>query len=77
MRDRYTPAQLADDIAAGVAAVLADLAHPPTEHGPPATSLEYERWVERPRRQGIDPVWQALLAEALGDNPQPVHRRSA
>lgn len=33
----------------------------------PPTSLEYERWVEQPRRRGIDPVWQSLLAEAFSD----------
>lgn len=27
-------------------------------------SLPYERWVERPRRNGRDPVWDSLWAKA-------------
>jgi hypothetical protein len=27
--------------------------------------LGYERWVAAPRRNGIDPAYQALMAEAL------------
>lgn len=48
--------------------VLRRLADPEPEAGPEPipTSLEYERFVEAPRRAGRDPVWQAMLAEAMG-----------
>jgi hypothetical protein len=41
---------------------------PPPErtYEPIPTHLEYERFVEAPRRAGRDPVWEAMLAEALG-----------
>lgn len=31
------------------------------------TSLEYEHYVEAPRRRGVDPVWEAALNEALDE----------
>lgn len=46
---------------------------PPIEYEPIGTSAEYEHFVEQPRRDGRDPVWESLMAEALA----PVHRRRA
>lgn len=67
----------ADETALQVLAVLHTLAHPAAEREPIPTSLEYERFVEQPRRQGINPVWRALLNEALTDNPQLAHKGAA
>lgn len=68
------------DITAGqLVAVLAVLAQPActrTDREPIGSSLEYERFVEAPRRHGIDPVWEAMLNEAFAANPQRIHRAS-
>lgn len=43
-------------------------------YGDPAVvvSLDYERWVERPRRQGRHPVWEAMMREARGEPVEDV-----
>lgn len=60
------PAAISETVA-DVIAVLARLrwSQAPDKE-PIGTTLEYERFVEAPRRNGIDPVWEAMLAEALG-----------
>lgn len=40
-----------------------DLDHPPYQTI--TTTLEYEHFIEQPRRAGRDPAWQAALNEAL------------
>lgn len=50
-----------------VLALMAAIVGTPERATPPA-DLEYERWVERPRRHGTDPVWRALMAEAAGQH---------
>lgn len=58
------------DTAINALRVLDALARPERTYEPIPTSLEYERFVEAPRRRGVDPVWEAMLAEALGPSHQ-------
>jgi hypothetical protein len=67
--------QTKDDEAEAVLQLLATLAGAPTYETPPV-DLDYERYIEQPRRQGRDPVWESLLAEAcanVGDQ-QAIHK---
>jgi hypothetical protein len=52
-----------DDEAEAVLKLLTTLARVRTYDTPPI-DLDYQRLVEQPRRQGRDPVWESLLAEA-------------
>lgn len=51
---------------------------PPELDGTSLYDLEYERWVEQPRRAGRDPVERSLLIEAIaeahGINPASLSR---
>lgn len=70
------------DIPGDVLAVLELLADalkpaPASAHDEPGAlhHLDYERYVEQPRRRGIDPAYQALMAEALAHSEQ--HHKAA
>jgi hypothetical protein len=57
--------QLAEDVLALVRAVLdATRCSKPEPETPLVVSLDYERFIEAPRRAGIDPTFRSLMAEA-------------
>lgn len=59
--------QLAEDVLALVRAVLDATCcggSKPEPETPLVVSLDYERFIEAPRRAGIDPTFRSLMAEA-------------
>lgn len=74
---KHTPADM-DALARAVLGVFQELARRslPGGNPPPALlwSAEYEYFVEKPRRRGVDPVWQSMLAEALAQADRAAER---
>jgi hypothetical protein len=73
--------QLSHDVVAVIAAIGEALVRARTEPLPPRIEhtyepcnvhhLDYERYVDTPRRAGRDPVYDSLIAEATRHHTQP------